>query len=256
MRILSLLIFVLLCGCSACSIKESANDSNMGGAPEVVMSMATPPAPAPAPYIIEERQKAEVFAAVEEKLVAPSKKHKKAKMRSVKKVADAVTSQLHMATLSFLVADTANIRDVITAQLLIQPTISEEELDKQFAGHVTTKIVVSNIATATLTSDDFAIKAITPVEQAIAETQATVWNWDLHANSAGQKHVKLSVDAVITIDNKSTQYHLRTFEQDVTITITQKQQFMAWIKQYGQWFWSTLLLPLIAFLWKRYNKTK
>jgi hypothetical protein len=254
---LVVLLFVLLCGCGVATKHPTVTTSpTPAPAREYALDMVSPEY---SEDVATEATTVANTATVAKVSITAEKvaKQKKVKVIIAKKVADTVTDQLHTSTLGFVLPHTANIDETFSAKLLIQPEIEIAEMEKQFTGQghvVTAKIVISNIATATLISEDFIITPTTPIEQAIAQTQATIWEWDLRAKSVGKHHIKLSVDAVITIDNKSTQYHLQTFEQDVTITITKQQQLTSWIKQYGQWLWTTLLLPLIMFVWKRFAK--
>lgn len=165
-----------------------------------------------------------------------------------------VTKQLFSASLAFVIPTTANIDDVIKAQLLINPIKVADELVKDLSkkGTVTQDSVrVSRIVKAAIVAPEFDVVAITEAEQALAETESTEWLWALTAKSAGAHDVTLSVTALITVDGRQTKHHLKTFEKVITIDVTPNQIVLSWLEHHWQWLISTLLIPFGVWLYRK-----
>lgn len=173
--------------------------------------------------------------------------------------ADAVLEQLTLAGIAFVIPESANIEDAISAQLLIDINKTEAELadaltveGQQFTG----KVAISKIVVAELHAPDFEVTQITPAQQAISETQPTEWLWTLTPKSVGTHSIYLTINAVVSVDDIKVERSIKTFAKTVKIEITRKQVVYAWISDNWEWAWSTLLVPLAAWLWSRRKKQR
>lgn len=172
---------------------------------------------------------------------------------SISESTDVFKNKLFSANLAFVVRDKANIADSVKAQLLIDTKKDLEVLSKELtvAGNVTTKqISVSRIVKATLVADNFDITNITENEQILTDNSSTEWLWTLKPKTAGKHEVNLSVTAIIKYEGKETKHHLKTFDKTITIEVTKEQLIIGWIKENYKWLITTLLLPLVVFLFK------
>lgn len=170
---------------------------------------------------------------------------------------DNVTSQLYSASMAFSVPEKANIKEDITIQLMIDPSKELKELEKSLSEpgrKSSASVKVSQVVIATLTAPDFDVQNVTPEEQAIAQTQRTEWLWTLTPKSIGKNEVKLSITAVVKLDGKDYKYHIKTYEKTILIEIKPQQRLEEWIAKYWQWLFSTLILPLGLWLYKRQKK--
>lgn len=170
---------------------------------------------------------------------------------------DTVTSQLYSASMAFSVPETANIAEDITVQLLLDPSKELKELEDNLTvpGNKTSKKVqISKIVVAKLTAPDFVVDNVTPDEQAVAQTAPTEWLWKLTPKSKGKHSVDLTITAVVKIDGKETKHHIKTYEKQIIIEVLPQQLLGDLFNKYWQWLFSTLVLPLGLWLYKRHKK--
>lgn len=170
---------------------------------------------------------------------------------------DEVAKQLFTASMAFTAPDNANIKETVKAQLLINPTADLDALEKQLSvkgNKSSQRIKVSKIIIANISAPNFEVDNVTPEEQAITQDDTTEWLWNLTPKSTGLHTVDLSVTAVVKVDNDSTTHHIRTFTKSVKIEITPKQVMSNWFDKYWQWSFTTLILPLVLWYYKKKKK--
>jgi hypothetical protein len=170
---------------------------------------------------------------------------------------DNILDQLHAATIAFNVPENVNVADKFRIQVIIDPAKQVGEVTVSQKGTViSSKIQVSKIVTVKLIAPSFTVVNLSSEEQAVADTAPTIWEWDVTPTKPGKQEVKITVDALVKVDDISANRHITTFDQSVFIDITKQQVLFGWLKQYGQWLWSTILLPVFVFVWKRYIAKK
>lgn len=171
-----------------------------------------------------------------------------------------VVGQLYEANAVFAIPTTANVKDEIRAQLIIDPVKTLEELKKDVTvGPIKSaeKVSISRIVIAVLEAPDFNILSATAAEQAIAETQSTEWLWTLRPKTAGLHPVNIEVYAEVTVGSKTTKHKIRTFDKQVMVEIKPTQALANWWSKYWQWVFVTLLIPFGKWLYdKKFNKPK
>jgi hypothetical protein len=170
---------------------------------------------------------------------------------------DSILDQLHESTIAFNVPESVNVAEKFRIQVILDPKKQVGEVNIEQKGIVvSSKIQVSKIITVKLIAPSFTVVSLSTEEQALAESAPTTWEWDLTPTKPGKQEVKITVDALVQVDDMSANRHITTFDQTVMIDITQQQVIVGWLKQYGQWLWSTILLPIFVFVWKRYVAKK
>ena len=136
---------------------------------------------------------------------------------------------------------TKNIGESFSIKLVVTPETIEV---KTLAGTTISKVQVSNVVEARLTSSDFNIKDVTPVQQAILLTSTTEWEWILTPLAAGKHTVHLSVDSIVIVNDKEKQRSVRTLAKEIEISITATQVLSQWFSNNWQWLWTTILVPI------------
>lgn len=253
---------------TGCSTQQVAVDATVFG---VGIRVTTTPAPTPVPTILPLADVVE-----HEPLTAttplPTASYKKPTLRVVSTVpgkaraeivppprADAVMDQLQSATFAFVMPEQINVKDRARAQLLVDPSKIASELEQLLTANgqrSSGSIAVSKIVTVKLAAPDFEIETLSPERQAIAETAPTEWLWELTPKRTGSAlPVELTVVAHVNVGRDKAERSIKTFSKVVHVDITPTQQAVAWGTQYGQWAWTTILLPIFGWAWKRYNKT-
>lgn len=197
----------------------------------------------------------------------PTKKSKKA-VKTVEKptvtvsaltpvAQDDVMIQLSQAAIAFNVPDkTINIDETFDIQLVIDPSKTAAELAKTITESgvvISNTITISKIVEVQIVAPKFTITTTTPDKQAIATTAPTTWEWTLKPNEAGKQTIKVSVNAIVLVGGKKAPRHISTFEQYITVNITTDQILVRWFKQYWQWLFTALLIPLAVYGWKSYR---
>jgi len=168
---------------------------------------------------------------------------------------DVVLAQLSGAAMILEAPASANVQDVIHVRLIIDPSKSTAQLVTMSNTAVVAKTIrISKIVEAKLVATGFDIVSMSSTRQAISQTELTTWQWDLSGASPGSHLIYLTINAVVTVDDTKVERTINTLDTSILIEITNSQQLTALIQQYWQWIWSTLLLPIIVWLWKRYKR--
>lgn len=254
MKFTKLLLILLLAGCCAQTVKLER--------PNIPPAAPPPPRPVaamPAPQeIVDIQRVASIEQLASEQYTgsaAPPKVVKKvAKVEKVKP--DSILDQLTLAAIAFSVPDFVNIKEKVSVRLLIDPTVTPEELEKNLppsGTHNSAKVAISKIVEATVKAPDFEVTNVTPSKQAIAETAPTEWIWDLTPKAAGTYTVFLTVNAIVSVDGNSAERSIKTFEKAVQIKVTPWQVIVNFFVKYWQWIVTALVIPLGKWLWDKFK---
>lgn len=168
---------------------------------------------------------------------------------------DDILSQLRSATLALTAPKTSNISDDVKIKLLVSLEKAQEELIAELEATEGSQVVsgdvqISKTMSATISAPDFDISTVTPTRQAITSIGSTEWLWTLRPKAPGGHHVSITLVAHVMVDNERVEKHIKTFEETLTIEITNKQRFINFIEAYWQWLLSTLLIPIALGAWK------
>jgi len=173
------------------------------------------------------------------------------------KTTDQVLEQLSSAAIAFNVPEGVNVAEKFRVQVVIDPSKQVGEVVISQKGTiVSSKIQVSKIVTVKLIAPAFTVIALGSEEQAISDTAPTTWEWDLSPTKPGNHEIRITVDALVKVDELSANRHIKTFDQSIFINITKQQLVTGWLKEYGQWLWTTILLPVFAYARKWWNERK
>lgn len=150
-----------------------------------------------------------------------------------------------------------NIQDTVQIQLKISMGKTLNELKD-----VLTKpgiregdsIKVASAVEAQLTGSDFTIERITPAVQVVMKDSVTEWLWEIKPKNTGKHKICLTVTALL---GESKQWHVKTFEKELTIRISIFQKLSNWSKAHWEYLISSIILPLfIVWLTYRLNRKK
>ena len=256
--LIRLLIVALLTGCAP--LVETPTPVAVGH-PAPAMAPPPPPPPARAMPVLTLADTPIALAVgssqSSQKTGTPKLSPNHANVRQLTPVvkADAISMQLKDATMAFDIPHFANVKNIVNAQLTIDPIKTVDELISSSSPTASVnQIQISKIVEVKLLAPDFKIIATSPDRQAMSEWEPTVWNWELSDAAPGKHEVHLSINAIVTIDGDRAERSLKTFEKTVVVEITPAQQLAGIVKQYWQWIWTTLLLPAGMWLWKRFKR--
>lgn len=174
-------------------------------------------------------------------------------------VADAVLLQLNLATIAFSVPEQTNISEPVVVQLLIDLSKTEKELTEMLertSNRFSANVAVSKVVIANLESTGLNIKPITSIKQPLALSEPTEWLWSVEPESPGHYTLFLSISAVVKVDGDKETRQIKTFTKSLEVEITPKQWLKKWFDKNWQWAWSALLIPVVAFIFNRYNVKK
>jgi hypothetical protein len=265
-----LLIIALLAGCSqlpvsvpsdADMVMPVASDAPIvirPPAPAPAMAPPPPPPPPPAMFITGTGMSAPIAsmmpppaakkraAKVETKQVAP--------LANAIKAVDEIASQLTDAALIVDIPASANVADDVRAKVVIDPSKSVGQIAvSTSATAVGSTIKISKIVEAKLIAPDFTIVAFSPDRQAISQSDPTTWEWELSGAKPGKHDVHISISAIVSVDNDRAERLIKTFESTVVVEITTRQWLLGLVKQYWQWVFTALLIPLAKWLWSKWK---
>lgn len=104
---------------------------------------------------------------------------------------------------------------------------------------------------ARLTGTGFEIKPITKEAQSVSGQGVTEWKWEVTPKRFGAQHLHLALDAKIKLDGDDAPHTIRTFEQDVAVTVAWPGSILYFVQEYWQWICTAVAFPIIVWLVKR-----
>jgi len=261
-----LLTFLLVGACVGCSTPAPIKSITppifatmpVAVPPEPLPQPAAAPAlvPLPVPAYVESSAVSPVETRLHPMIVAPvAKSFTRNNLKKITVSPDAVLAQLSEAAMILEAPASANVQDVIHVRLTIDPPKSTAQLVTMSSTAVVAKTIrISKIVEAKLVAAGFDIVSLSSTRQAISQTEPTTWQWDLSGAPPGSHLLYLTINAVVTVDDVKVERTINTLDTSVVVEITNAQHLTTLIQEYWQWIWSTLLLPIIIWLWKRYKQ--
>lgn len=159
--------------------------------------------------------------------------------------------QLDAGSIAFNAPERMIAGQTTDIRLLLSPQLSQEALKEQLQGLPGTlqgaTVRIAPQMEATLSGQHFAITAITPSVQSVSRDEPTEWRWQVTANSAGQHRLHLVLNATVEGASRT----LRTFDRTIDVDVTFGQQVSGFVSGNWQWLWTTALVPLAGWMWKR-----
>lgn len=165
--------------------------------------------------------------------------------------------QLQRATVALTVPEKSNIHDDVRVELLISLQKTADDLKKDLSEsgqRYAEPLFVSRIVSATITAPDFEIKKVTPERQVLSASNNTTWLWTLRPKTSGFHKIDVGVTAIVTTNNKEIDHHMKTFKKTVEIEITSTQILLQWLSEYWEWLASTIVIPLLLWLYNLRRK--
>jgi hypothetical protein len=116
----------------------------------------------------------------------------------------------------------------------------------------------SPITTAHLTGPGFEITPNTPERQAVTAKAPAIWRWTIKAPDAGERSLTVSYSAEVLVADQRLPKALRTISRTVLVSVAPggllKQvaddtSSAKSIAENTYWFWTTLILPALMFLY-------
>ena len=166
---------------------------------------------------------------------------------------DEVLSQLVLGRVAFNSPEKINIEDTVSIKVVLSPNEAEtvllDRVDEP-GTKVSESLQVSNLMEARLSGEGFKIVAVTKERQAIS-SGVTEWIWDVTPLKEGRRQLTLTIDALITINGEVVPKTLRTFRKPIEVEITKTQKVNGILNEHGKWLWSTLLVPIFGWAFKK-----
>ncbi len=166
---------------------------------------------------------------------------------------DQILSQLVLGNLAFNAPEKINIEDTVSIRVALSPDQGAAAVGARIEepGRIISETLqVSNLMQARLTGEGFKIVAVTPEKQAVS-SGITEWLWDVTPLKEGKHQLTLSMDALITVNGEVVPKTLRTYRKPIEVEVTATQVAGNFLSEHGKWAWSTLLLPLFAWVAKK-----
>lgn len=166
-------------------------------------------------------------------------------------------SQLSKSDIAFNTPDKMVMGETADMQLIIDPSKTSEEIKKEIKAEgekVGATVLVSKVVIVKVLAPDFdVVELVNKGRQAIDFNGPTEWKWTISPKSKGSHKIHLTITAVIQIDGDKAERLIKTFDKEIVVVVTPKQVIVGFFEKYWQWLFTTLLLPLGLWLWKRYK---
>jgi len=104
---------------------------------------------------------------------------------------------------------------------------------------------------ANLTGLDFDIERTSDARQPVATTGVTMWAWSIEPTDPGTRSLHLTLSALIDVDGNEETYTVKTFDRTWTVVVPWPDRVTGFAGENWQWLWTAILLPLVAFVWRR-----
>ena len=164
---------------------------------------------------------------------------------------DSFLAQLPEGSIAFNAPQTMLAGETVEMRLALSPQLSVEALGQRLEGLPGAvqgaTVRVAPVMEAVLTGQNFAVAAITPARQAVARNEVTEWRWQVTATTAGEHRLHL----VLNVQVDGTSRTLRTFDRTILVDVTLGRQISAFATDNWQWLWTTALVPLAGWAWRR-----
>jgi hypothetical protein len=169
----------------------------------------------------------------------------------------------HLANVVFNVPSTINLGDSYDLHLLLSPTKSVDELQKDLQSQIIgnqnlegAAVKITPMMEARLTGQNFEITAGTPETQAVSDQTETQWVWDVKAKETGLQQLHLTLSALVTVKGSTTPFVVQTFDRRITVSVTWGQRISSFAGQNWKWLWTTILVPIGGWMWKKWRNER
>lgn len=114
------------------------------------------------------------------------------------------------------------------------------------------KLQMSDVMSAELIDSEgsFIINSLS-TEKQIIEGDYTEWTWDILPNKKGNLNLRMVIKINIYNDKGEFVKDIPVFERDIYTSSNLYYSIKNFLTLYWQWILSTLILPLIVYIWKK-----
>lgn len=171
---------------------------------------------------------------------------------------EAIVNNLEWGNIAFDTPKKMKFEEPKIIKLLLSPTKSVQELQsslKSYEQIESARIQISNKMQANLSGLGFKIEVLEPQEQAVSIGKTTQWRWQVTPteDGDGDQNLYLTLSAIIDVSNQKSSYVIQTFDKVIKVEVSVSQRISTFVAGNWQWLWASILVPLSAFIWKRYN---
>jgi len=147
---------------------------------------------------------------------------------------DKLLEKLDYSNISFNSPDELFLNEEHPVILLVSNKLTKDDLfnklDSILDNSVTDslefhKIKSSAILEAQLTGQSFSVTSGSPVRQPISDFDVTKWEWIIQPIVEGDKHLVLTVNAILNINGTETPYTIQTFRKKIKVNVKNKLWF-------------------------------
>lgn len=105
---------------------------------------------------------------------------------------------------------------------------------------------------ASVTGIGFEISPKESVVQAVSPTEPTTWQWEIRPTESGHRTLIFKLSGALLIEGKDVSRDFYSYRQEVNVDVTAA----SFLKEYWQWFVTTLIIPVAGGLWALFRKPK
>jgi hypothetical protein len=171
---------------------------------------------------------------------------------------DELLAGLPWGNIAYSVPPSVALDEKVDALLRLSPQKSMTELqatlDAVRPSHFA-NIKIASRMKAALTSDSAGLQIIAnddPV-QAVSFSEDTVWSWRIIAREPGSYWLHMTVAILVKIDGEDTYRTINSHEESIFVKATASRRFKRFLVNYWQWIATTLAIPLLIFLYGRFQ---
>ena len=172
---------------------------------------------------------------------------------------DEILKQTARANIAYNAPSEMQLDETVTIELLLNPSLSEEELKEQITepGDVqtSTNVAITPQMKAELIPAEPEAFIVTPLHddpvQVIGGTETTTWSWDVTAKKDGAQRLSIVIYRLVKYENKEDWRVVETYRANIHIRVTLLNRI-----QSLNWKWIVgpiLALLAIAALWRWYG---
>lgn len=174
-------------------------------------------------------------------------------------VIDKIVKGLEWGNIVFNAPTSIRFKETETIELLLSHSVSIQELQTQLekANQIeSASVEVSNRMEARLSGTGFQIEALFPEVQTVSSKGVIQWKWYATPTEHGLQHLHLTLSAILTVSDRDAPFVIRTFDRTIDVEISLAQRASGFFSKNWKWLWAAILVPIVGYLWRRYNKAK
>lgn len=174
-------------------------------------------------------------------------------------VIDKIVKELEWGNIVFNAPTSMRFKEKETIELLLSHSVSIKELKTQLEkalGIESASVKISNRMEARLSGTGFQVEARFPEVQAVSSKGVIQWKWYVTPTEHGLQRLHLTLSAILTVSNRDAPFVIRTFDRTIDVEISLAQRASSFFSKNWKWLWAAILVPVVGYLWRRYDKAK